>query len=552
MTKGNWIELFNLISYPAKSFQEENAATLDQEQIWNLSALKCEYLVANNLMPSPDPNIGRILEDRYELIELLGQGAMGCVYLGRHRTLGGAIAVKFLSQAVLREEMRERFLNEAKSCAQLGQESIHIVRVSDFGVDEQSGPFYVMEHLQGKSLDDLLKPGPLPLHRFFGILRQTCLGLKAAHEGIMLGDQRCPVIHRDIKPSNILVTPDASLGELTKILDFGIAKLIEGETNESEGFMGTMAYSSPEQMEGQEPTVQSDIYSLGVLMFRSLTGKLPIQAAHPNFGSWYKAQSQDPPREISEVAPQLQLPQDLITLIYRCLDKKPENRPANMAEILESLRPIEEQLGAEDSNQLTQLQSSTLQLDAVKETKKPPNIDEICLRQTWPKGKPIAQLVFPQRLKTKQGDQLTLWVMLPNSEIQQLSLGRLYTQVYRNCFCAMTPHPMMMWITALNSRFFRDGQDARWLPCFLDLKSQQGQLFARLLAAQGEYRVLFFTLEHPHRCAHVLQTKLSTKQCSQLGQWIIESQTRLALGEPSQSRQKLKNELVRLKAETTF
>jgi len=503
-------------------------------------------------MPPLDLNIGRILEDRYELIELIGQGAMGQVYLGRHRMLGGAIAVKFLSQALLREDMRSRFLNEAKSCAQLGQESIHIVRVSDFGVDEQSGPFYVMEYLQGKSLSDLLNPGPLPLHRFFGILRQTCLGLKAAHEGILLGDHRCPVIHRDIKPSNILVTPDASLGELTKILDFGIATLIEGDQNQPKGFMGTMPYSAPEQMEGQDPTPQSDIYSLGVLMFRSLTGELPIQAAHPNFGSWYKAQSHDPPRDISKVAPQLQLPQNLIALIYSCLEKKPENRPVNMAAILESLRPIEEQLEADDSNQLTELQFSTIQLDATKETPKPPSIDEICLRQTWPKSKPIAQLVFPQRLKSNQGTQLTLWVMLPDAEIQQLSLGRLYTQVYRNCLCTMTPHPMLMWITALHSRFFRDGQDARWLPCFLDLKSQQGQRFARLLAAQGEYRVLFFTLEHPHRCAHVLQTKLSPKQCAQLGQWIIESQTRLALGEPSQSKQKLKNELKRLQAETTF
>ena len=213
---------------------------------------------------------------------------------------------------------------------------------------------------------------------------------------------------------------------------------------------------------------------------------------------------------------------------------------------------IEGDLGADDSSQRTQLQSSTLHLDAAKESQEPPSIDEICLRQTWPRGKPIAQLVFPQRLKTKQGNQLTLWVMLPDAEIQQLSLGRLYTQVYRNCLCTMTPHPMLMWITALHSRFFRDGQDARWLPCFLNLKSQQGQLFARLLAAQGEYRVLFFPLEHPHRCAYVIQTKLSTKQCSQLGQWIIESQTRLALGEPSQSKQKLKNELQLLKTETTF
>jgi len=486
---------------------------------------------------------------RYRPLALLGKKSGRKTLLAEELETNAKVVIKLLTfgEDFSWDDLK-LFEREAETLRSLEHSAIpQYLDYFEVETPRSKGFALVQSYIEARSLAEQIKAGRRFSEEELEEIAQQLLEILE-----YLHSRQPAVIHRDIKPSNILVTPDASLGELTKILDFGIATLIEGDQNQPKGFMGTMPYSAPEQMEGQEPTSQSDIYSLGVLIFRSLTGELPIQAAHPNFGSWYKAQSNDPPRDISEVAPQLQLPQDLVTLIYSCLDKKPENRPANMAEILESLGLIEEQLGADESSQRTQLQASTLQLDAAKEIQRSPSIDEICLRQTWPKGKPIAQLVFPQRLKTNQGNQLTLWVMLPDAEIQQLSLGRLYTQVYRNCLCTMTPHPMLMWITALHSRFFRDGQDARWLPCFLDLKSQQGQLFARLLAAQGEYRILFFTLEHPHRCAHVIQTKLSAKQCSQLGQWIIESQTRHPLGEPGQSKQKLKHELTRLKAETTF
>ncbi|MEM6522025.1 MAG: protein kinase, partial [Cyanobacteria bacterium P01_C01_bin.70] len=133
----------------------------------------------------PDPNIGQKLANRYELMELVGQGAMGKVYRAEDTLLGGVIvAVKFLSQTLLSDKMRDRFVQEATTCAQLGQSSIHVVRVTDYGVNEDDIPFYVMEYLQGESLSFLISQNPLPIARFLGIIRQVCLGLKSAHDGI--------------------------------------------------------------------------------------------------------------------------------------------------------------------------------------------------------------------------------------------------------------------------------------------------------------------------------------------------------------------------------
>ncbi len=505
-------------------------------------------------MTAPDPNIGRVLDDRYELIELVGKGAMGRVYLAKHVLLGGAVAVKFLSQTLLSNKMRDRFFAEARTCAQLGQKSIHIVRVSDFGVDDTDIPFYVMEYLQGENLSSLIQAQPLPLPRFLGIMRQTCLGLKTAHEGISVEGKLCPIIHRDIKPSNILVTPDDTMGELSKILDFGIAKLIQEDASQTQGFMGTLAYSSPEQMEGKELDNRSDIYSLGILMFQSLTGKLPIYTDNHTFGGWYKAHHFQEPRQLAEIAPQLKLPGSLTRLISACLEKKPENRPQNVEEILRDLTPLEHRFGT--GRQIGhRIQSTLARLPVVqKKTDHPPdvpnkgvNFDEVCYLQSWPKNKPNARIVFPRKIRTSDGILLTLWVMLPKEEIEQLKVSRLYTRVYRNFLCTMSPHPMAMWITALHNRLCHEAQEARWLTCFLDLKTEQGQEYLHLLSDQGDYRILFFALEEPKRCAHILTTRINPAQCEQMKQWIVNGRGWRGPEQSTLSKEMLRHELERIK-----
>jgi len=208
----------------------------------------------------PDTRHRRLLANRYQLIELAGSGAMGQVYRAEDKLLGGVtVAVKFLSQALLNQKMKERFEREATISALLGEKSSHIVRVKDYGLDEKEIPFYVMEFLQGESLSDVIKYRPLSIDRFLKVVRQICFGLESAHKGILYQGELCPIIHRDIKPSNILIVEDAALGELVKILDFGIAKLVQSEESQTQAFMGTLAYCSPEQMEGKELDNRSDI-----------------------------------------------------------------------------------------------------------------------------------------------------------------------------------------------------------------------------------------------------------------------------------------------------
>ncbi len=291
-----------------------------------------------------DPNIGRLVGKRYELQELIGTGAMGRVYRAKDTLLGGVpVAVKFLALTIQNEKMRlqERFEREAKTCALLGQKSIHIVRVMDYGVDDKNTPYYVMEYLQGQGLNQLVRKEHLSLNRFLSMARQICLGLQTAHNGILVDGVICPIIHRDIKPSNMLVVQDPSFGELVKILDFGIAKLLLSDSDHTKFYLGTLAYSSPEQMEGKELDNRSDIYSLGVMMFEMITSKMPLIPSTHSFGAWYKVHQYEKPRSFHDIDPELEFPQELEDLVMSCLAKSTSDRPESISHILERLASIE-------------------------------------------------------------------------------------------------------------------------------------------------------------------------------------------------------------------
>ena len=134
-----------------------------------------------------DPNISRLLSKRYQIQQLIGTGAMGKVYRAQDILLGGVpVAVKFLALSIQNQKMQlqERFEREAKTCALLGQRSIHIVRVMDYGVDENNTPFYVMEYLPGVNLSDVIRKQQISLPRFLSMVRQIGLGLQCAHDGI--------------------------------------------------------------------------------------------------------------------------------------------------------------------------------------------------------------------------------------------------------------------------------------------------------------------------------------------------------------------------------
>jgi eukaryotic-like serine/threonine-protein kinase len=498
---------------------------------------------------------GRLLQNRYRLQHSVGQGAMGHVYAAEDVSLGGVpVAVKFLSQTLLNQKMRDRFEREAKTCAQLGQRSIHIVRVTDYGIDEEGIPFYVMEYLEGDSLSEAINHQPMPMPRFLNLTRQICLGLQCAHQGILIEGRNRPIVHRDIKPSNILVSRNDSLGELIKILDFGIAKVLEVESSQTQCFMGTLAYSSPEQMEGRELDARSDIYSLGVMMFQMLTGKMPLHADTHSFGGWYKAHHFQEPRSLTSVNPTVQVPVDLERLVMSCLAKSPADRPESVNQVMGLLEQLEPQThngrhhyraeppaserthGSTGSSSWYKSQSGSQGERSEAQASSPSGLGHLV---TWPSNMPIAEIVFPRPLSSPTGPVPALWVMMPKQELQRRTVCTRYNQF----LFIEAPHPMALWLTVLYKR----GQEPRWLPCYLDLKTPQGRQMVNLLAKTGQYNILFFSQEDPHRCAYTQTASIAAAQCTLLRQWAVVGQMSQAMPNPTLSKDHLRQALENIK-----
>ncbi|MGD1872534.1 MAG: serine/threonine-protein kinase [Mastigocoleus sp.] len=505
-----------------------------------------------------DPNIGRLLGKRYHLQKLIGTGAMGRVYRAQDVLLGGVpVAVKFLALSIQNKKMRlqERFEREAKTCASLGQKSIHVVRVMDYGVDEKDTPFYVMEYLQGKSLSRIIRTENLNLTRFLSVVRQIALGLQCAHDGIEINDVTYPIIHRDIKPSNIIILEDPSFGELVKILDFGIAKLLQANTDHTNYYLGTLAYSSPEQMEGKELDERSDIYSLGIMMFEMLSGKMPIYVKNSSFGAWYKAHHYQQPRSFDDVFPQKKFPPQLENLVMNCLAKHPSDRPLNIVDILHTLDVIESKIKSTSSNSNIKddeiSNAPTLQVDFEKQEKSKLEgnnhshlsacivRDEMNRSYSWPKNKPIADIVFPHVISINKKYIPSLWAMLPLLEIQKRAICTRYNQ-----FLFITaPHPMLLWITVIYSR----QHGAKWLTYYLDLKTQFGQQVALLLGNMGYYHLLLFASEVPEKVNHTLVSTIAPAQSQRLQKWVKISYTLNSYGNPQFSKNLLKAEYIKIK-----
>ncbi|MGF1477919.1 MAG: serine/threonine protein kinase [Cyanophyceae cyanobacterium] len=475
----------------------------------------------------------RLLANRYRLVDLIGTGAMGQVYRAQDTLLGNVtVAVKFLSQTLLNQRMRERFEQEATISALLGEKSIHVVRVKDYGVDEHKVPFYVMELLTGESLDDVLELRPLALPRFFKLARQIGLGLQSAHQGIIFEEQLCPIVHRDIKPSNIFVIQDPSLGELVKILDFGIAKLIQDNDAQTHSFMGTLAYCSPEQIEGQELDSRSDIYSFGVMMYEMLTNEMPLLPETSSFGGWYKAHREYEPHPFAK---EINLPSELEELIMQCLAKTPDARPQSVTEILSVLEKLEKGGSVQQPSPAAQPRQ---QGDKDETCTFVPSADEICFYTAWPKDKPQQKIVFPYLVHMPRQRIVTLCVMLEHQEILQ----RMPCTRYNQFLFTKSPHPMLLWISVLYHREY----GPRWLPCYLDMKSNLGQEAVRALAQSGDYKILLFALGEPQRPKNILASTVAPRMCDRLQDWANASQI-VPPNVPQLSKKLLKQEYQKLK-----
>jgi serine/threonine-protein kinase len=279
----------------------------------------------------------------YKLIELLGRGGIGEVWLAKHRLLARPAAIKLLSPQVLgsagdrsfNKLALKRFEREAQATAALG--SPHTVRLYDFGPTDEGSFYYAMELLDGFDLESLVtRFGPVSPSRAIDFLRQTCDSLADAHHH--------GLIHRDIKPSNIYVCRLGIRYDFIKVLDFGLVKLDHSSDQATqltrEGLTtGTPAYLSPEVALAQgEVDARTDLYSLGCVAYWLVTGQLVFEGETPMQVVLDHIQTAPiPPSQRTE----LEIPSPLEDIIMSCLEKKPENRPQTALELSERLAACE-------------------------------------------------------------------------------------------------------------------------------------------------------------------------------------------------------------------
>lgn len=263
------------------------------------------------------------IESRFDVIAKLGEGGMGCVYKVRHRDLDEVQIVKTL-QAHLssNEALRERFINEARRGMRLRHP--HIAGVHDFAVCADGTGYIVMEYIHGLNLRDLLAAkGPLSVDLVGVIATQTLDALAYLHSQKM--------VHRDISPDNLILTTTADGRPFVKLIDLGISKSLEAgnKMTETGQFLGKVTYASPEQF-GGDLDGRSDLYSLGVVLYKLLTDADPIVG--DNWREIISAHLFQPPRPFDVVAPGNKIPEPVQRVIFRALEKDPDKRFANATE----------------------------------------------------------------------------------------------------------------------------------------------------------------------------------------------------------------------------
>ncbi|MGB3563796.1 MAG: protein kinase, partial [Thermoanaerobaculia bacterium] len=286
--------------------------------------------------------IGKTLS-HFKILDKLGAGGMGTVYLAEDSTLNRKVALKMLPAAMAADPERlERFQREAKTVAALNHPSI----VTIYSVEaSDQGHFITMEHVDGTSLDRLISSGGLPVEKFFQIVIPLADALSAAHER--------GITHRDLKPANIMVTADGRV----KVLDFGLAKLHVPDPSSTdpemptqaltqEGMvMGTVPYMSPEQVQGKPADHRSDLFSMGVILYEMSTGQRPFRGE--TSADLVSSILRDSPRPVTEI--NVELPDHLGRLIKRCLEKEPTRRFQSALDLRNELEELQREAGAEQS-----------------------------------------------------------------------------------------------------------------------------------------------------------------------------------------------------------
>ncbi|WP_438026226.1 protein kinase domain-containing protein [Sorangium sp. So ce233] len=299
---------------------------------------------ASSASGESDPLLGKVLNQKFKIHSLLATGGMGVIYRGEQIALERQVAIKVLtptnSSNQIDPNFHKRFFLEASILARL--QHPNIVTVFDYGRVENMEPeryFMAMEFLEGETLfRRLRKAGRLSAPDAMGIARQIARGLREAHKH--------GVVHRDLKPSNVMLVPGEDTGELVKILDFGLVKVLADDSEEltqQGSFLGSPRFMSPEQISHGKVDLRTDVYSLGVIVYQMLCGKVPFEAQ--NSVQILIAHLQQPVPRMRERNPEADVPEVLEAFVMRCLSKEPDGRPANMEAFIRGLGECAQAMG---------------------------------------------------------------------------------------------------------------------------------------------------------------------------------------------------------------
>jgi serine/threonine protein kinase len=277
--------------------------------------------------------IGRVFLGRYEAVRLLGEGGMGKVYLARQLDLGRQVVVKVMHDHIAQEEkFRDRFARETLLMARF--QHPYAVTLYDASLNDANGPCIVMEYVRGVNLEALLqKNGRLSPQRVGRLIGQLCEVLQAAHDEGM--------IHRDLKPANLMVVDHDTPREKVKVMDFGLAKLmmetatIKNVTESNFDFaVGTPGYICPEQVRGADVDHRGDLYSVGVIMYELLSGRLPFIG--PSSMDLMLAHATEIPPTFAELDLRSAVPESVEKVVFSCLAKEPADRPQSARELMDA------------------------------------------------------------------------------------------------------------------------------------------------------------------------------------------------------------------------
>ncbi len=272
--------------------------------------------------------VGQVVADRYHIIKKLGEGGMGAVYLGEHVKMGRKSAIKVMAPSMAQDpDAIGRFNREAANASRISHPNV--CQIYDFGETPDGIIYLAMEFIEGQSLTGLIeKEGALPAPRAASILRQAADALQAAHD---LG-----IVHRDIKPDNIMVVQGRDGSDVVKVVDFGIARAVGGDeagqkVTKTGLVVGTPEYMSPEQLSGDKLDGRSDIYSLGLVLYRMLTGVLPFQADSAQ-ETMIKRLTDDP-MPLVEARPDIVFPDAMQPVLDKALARMRDDRYQNAGQL---------------------------------------------------------------------------------------------------------------------------------------------------------------------------------------------------------------------------